>query len=429
MKKNILILFAIVQLGWVACGKTQPVKPTPKGETLSLNLDTTNILIGVYWPPLLEFANDQQFKLLEDAQVDVLQYVIPYTQEQNLKLLDLSAKYHLTSIIADARVNGTNASIAAMVAAYKRHKGLAGYYIKDEPTIEQLDQMAGMYKALLAQDPVHIPHVNLNPVYATGMLAGRNYEKDYVEKWIALAGAKNLKSLSFDNYMFMDDGTLREAPYYQNLDIIRRLGLKYDIKTSAYLQSVGIPGAYRRPNEQELRFNMYSILAYGVKYPVWFTYTRPADNTAERFTPAILNTGGQVTDLYEPFKQLNREAKNLGRELVKLQATAVYHTGPAIPQGAEPLPGAYYLQPAPGSGSLLMARMQDPSEGNRQYAMIVNKSLTDVVTLTFNVHAPVTAIEEVSKLTGTRNALQIVNGKITVSFEPGEGRLLRFNAF
>lgn len=394
-----------------------------------LHLDTTNILIGVYWPPLLEFVSDQQFKLMEDAQVDVLQYVISYTQEQNLKILDLSAKHHLTSIIADARVNGTNASIAAMVAAYRNHTRLAGYYIKDEPTIEQLDQMAGIYKAILAQDAVHIPHVNLNPVYASAMLAGRNYEKDYVEKWIQLAGPTYLKSLSFDNYMFMDDGTLGEAPYYENLDIIRRLGLKYNIKTSAYLQSVGIPGAYRRPNEKEPRFNMYSILAYGVKYPVWFTYTRPADNAAERFTPAILNTGGQTTDLYEPFKQWNREAKALGKQLVKLQATAVYHTGTAIPQGAETLPGTYYLQPAPGSGNLLIAQMKDPSDGNRNYAMVVNKSLTDAVTITFNLRAPVTAIEEISKLAGTRNALQIVNGKITVSFEPGEGRLLRFNAF
>ncbi|SDC59397.1 hypothetical protein [Niabella drilacis] len=429
MKKNILIIFAVVQLGLVACGKSQPLKPKAPAENVSLNLDTTNILIGVYWPPLLEFVNDQQFKLLEDGHVDILQYVVPYTQEQNLKILDLSAKYHLSSIIADARVNGTNASIAAMVAAYKHHKGLAGYYIKDEPTIEQLEQMAGMYKALLAQDPAHIPHVNLNPVYATGMLAGRDYEKDYVEKWIQLAGAKNLKSLSFDNYLFMDDGTLREAPYYQNLDIIRRLGIKYNIKTSAYLQSVGIPGAYRRPNQNELRFNMYSILAYGVKYPVWFTYTRPADNTAERFTPAILNTGGQITDLYEPFKRLNKEAKTLGKQLVKLQATAVYHTGAVIPQGAETLPGAYYLQPAPGSGNLLIAQMQDPSEGNRSYAMVVNKSLADTVTVTFNVHAPVTAIEEVSKLTGTGNPLPVINGKIAVSFAPGEGRLFRFNGF
>jgi len=429
MKKHILIIFAVVQLGLVACGKSQPAAPASPQKTLSSNLDTTNILIGVYWPPLLEFANDQQFKLLQDGHVDVLQYVIPYTQEQNLKILDLSAKYHLTAIIADARVNGTKASVAAMVAAYKYHKGLAGYYIKDEPTIEQLEQMAGMYKALLEQDPVHIPHVNLNPVYATGMLAGRDYEKDYVEKWIQLAGAKELKSLSFDNYLFMDDGTLRAAPYYQNLDIIRRLGLQYHIKTSAYLQSVGIPGAYRRPNENELRFNMYSILAYGVKYPVWFTYTRPADNTAERFTAAILNTGGQTTDLYEPFKQLNKEAKTLGKQLVKLQATAVYHTGTAIPQGAAALPGTYYLQPVAASEDLLIAQMQDPSEGNRSYAMVVNKSLTDAVTITFNVHAPVTAIEEVSKLTGNGQTVPVVNGKITVSFEPGDGRLLRFNAF
>ncbi len=99
-------------------------------------------------------------------------------------------------------------------------------------------------------------------------------KKAYVERWIEGVGIENLKYLSFDNYPFLRKGKF-EKSYYNNLDIIRRAGLKYNVKTSSYLQSFGIVNTFRRPTEHEMRLNVYSNLAYGIKNPVWFCYATP----------------------------------------------------------------------------------------------------------------------------------------------------------
>jgi hypothetical protein len=293
-----------------------------------------------------------------------------------------------------------------------------------------LNWAARIHNKILSYDPVHIPHVNLLPSIASYFSSGINYEQDYMLRWINTVGSTNLKHISTNIYPFLENGTF-DNRYYPELDRLRRVALaNSNIKTSAYLQSIGIPGAYRRPNVNDLTYSVYSMLAYGIKYPVWFTYFTPPDNSAQTFTNAIISRTGDTTDLYKPFVKLNKEMKGLGKRLAKLAVYSVYHTGPNTPSGVETLPVDYFVQPVNGNNDLILTRAKNWYEGGgRNYTMIVNKSLTASKSITFNVAGWVTYMGEVSKTNGTESQIAIPGWQVTLNFAPGEGRLFCFNPY
>ncbi|MEC5144004.1 hypothetical protein [Chitinophaga sp. 212800010-3] len=405
------------------------VAGTNASQLSMLSLDTSNILIGVYWPPTWDYVNDLQFQRLGRTGVDMLQYVITYTESQNLTILGKCSSNNLRAIIFDGRVYGSDTDIAGMVNAYSANPGLGGYYIKDEPAPDTLNWAARIYNKILSYDAVHIPHVNLLPSISS-YFTSINYETDYMQKWINLVGSTNLKYLSTDIYPFMANGTF-DNRYYTELDRLRRVALaNSNIKTSAYLQSVGIAGVYRRPNANELTYNVYSMLAYGIKYPAWFTYFTPPNDPNETFTNAIITPTGDTTDLFNPFVKLNKEMKALGNRLAKLAVYDVYHTGPNTPTGVETLPSNYFIQPSNSTNDLILAQCKNWYEGTgRNYTMIVNKSLTQSKTITFNIAGWITYMGEISKTNGTESQVPTPNYQVTLTFAPGEGRLFCFNPY
>lgn len=380
-------------------------------------------VIGIFWPPVWKHTNDQQYARLHESGVDIIQNVSStdlYTAEKNLAMLDLAQKHQLKILVADPRVQKSDDSIVQMVNTYKHHPALAGYYIMDEPNTARLQWCADTYHTISKADPTKMAHVNLFPVYALGgPLNNINYEKEYVERWIEMVGPDKLEYLSFDHYPFSAKGTFRES-YYDNLDIIRRAGLKYNIKTSAYLQSMGIPGAFKRPDENELRYNVYSMLAYGIKYPVWFTYWTPTGQ-GEKFLPAIIDSNGNKTDLYLPFQQLNKEMKQLGKTLIHLDATEVYHTGLQLPKEASALPDTSPVKPT-GNENLIISFFEHHQNKNR-YVMIVNKSYQQSKKISFTLGSELKRITEISKSNRKNRKLSVSQQQFSESFMPGEGKL------
>lgn len=384
----------------------------------------SNIAIGIYIAPPFEFTNNVQYGAIAEANVDLIQDISGWiAPSDKLTMLDMADSHGLKMVVADNRVNGTNADISAMVNSYVNHPALAGYYVKDEPTVAQLQDAANRYQKLLTLDNNHDPHVNLFPSYATGALGSINYENDYVENWVQKVVAANLRYLAMDNYPFLSNGTFREVPYFHDLDVIRRVGLKYNIKTSGYLQSIGNATDLRRPNANELRYSAYSHLAYGIKKPVWFSYWTPTGGS-ETFTNGIIDAAGNKTDLYVPFKALNFEMKQLGKTLVKLNANAVYHTGTTIPTGTVRPPANFVWQSQNAAHNMIITQFTDAASG-KEYIMVVNKSFTSGNTFGFVTAAHVSNVKVVSKVTGLEEATSYsaVSHSFFDSFLPGEGKL------
>lgn len=423
--KLMIICFNMLVLSCIySCSKAQAEKTTIEPVKPPVVEIKDEMMIGIYVSPGIGYITDFHFKNIKDANVDLIQDIsLSYSQNDKLAMLNMAAAHQLKMFVADRRVDGTDAEMAAMVNAYKSHPATAGYYIKDEPREPDLQDAATRYKKLINLDPEKVPHVNLFPSYATGALANVEYETEYVEQWIQLVGAVNLKYLSFDNYPFMEDGSLREVPYYKDLEIIRRLGLKYKVSTSSYLQSIGSSIGLRRPNANELRYSAFTNLAYGIKLPVWFTYWTPIGST-EKFTNAIVDAQGNKTDLYEPFTSINMEMKQLGKTLIKLDAINVYHSGIAIPSGTKRTPSDFIWKAENEDDSMLITHFVNPAD-SRVYIMVVNKSLTANKTFAFKIGNAVRNVKGISKADGLEMMVdyKVSDHKLSDSFLPGEGKL------
>ena len=385
-------------------------------------------IVGIYIAPPLNHTTDSDYKAIHDANVDLIQDNSENLPDSDkIYMLKMAATHGLKMIVANYRMNGTYNDIVSMIDIFHQYPATVGYYVQDEPLPSELLSAANKYNEILSLDPSVWPHVNLFPNNATRELAGVNYIHDYVEKWINLVGAQNLKYLSIDNYPYVvhgkgdNGGMFRWNDYFQNLDVVRQLGLKYHIRTSAYLQSIGLKGRLRRPDTNELRFSAYSVLAYGITLPIWFTYWRPNYN----FTDAIVDTDGNKTDLYQPFKRINYEMRQLGRTLINLQAIDVYHTGQSIPDSTLRPPSGFVLNVADTiNDSTIITNFLDPVE-NRTYIMVVNKSLTESKLLIFKIANNVLNIKRISKQTGNPESTNYSSSTHTFSdtFLPGEGKL------
>lgn len=383
--------------------------------------------IGIFYGPMAAFANDEQFRWIKEANVDFIQFigdtVFNFNQDaakaaqRNLLILDLAARHGLRYFVRDPRVRGSEADIAAMVNTYKDHPGIAGYFIVDEPGKDDLDWPAHAYKTILKYDAVHIPSVNLFPnvVYP-------DYEEAYVERWIHKVGKENLKLLSFDHYPLKIDGSFGKA-YFKNLDVIRRVGLRYGVRTSCYPQSMGILNAYRRPDSNELRYSAYTALAYGIKNLVWFTYNTPVRQPVERFMNAVIDSMGNKTDLYAPFKNLNAELKQVGKTIGGLDAVAVYHSDTLDGTEGFTFPDHFFWTPADKNKPVIVTHFKSPRTG-QSFVMVVNKSLKSRETLSFTLSRNIKKLHYVSVQDGRQHRLRYKKGKgFTDVFLPGEGKL------
>ncbi len=145
------------------------------GLSISINFQakaqtkTDEFVIGIFWPPVWKFTNDEQYKILSESHVNCIQNVSSTdlnTPERNFKMLDLTRKYGMKMYVSDPRVTGSDKEIEEMVETYRHHPATAGYYIRDEPDSAMLDWAIKTYRKIASLDKDKIPHVNLFPDFA-----------------------------------------------------------------------------------------------------------------------------------------------------------------------------------------------------------------------------------------------------------------------
>jgi len=378
--------------------------------------------IGVFWVPPAAYTNETHYDYLKEGHINWIINVASTDLNSvavNKKMLDLAAERGMKAIVADSRFDkvyentATDAEIAAMVNDYKGHPGLGGYYVMDEPEFDNITYSGHAYQEFLKNDPDSIPYLNLLPY-----VWNKPQYEQYVDEIIA--ATPDLKYLTFDNYPFRTNGTSNFDildDYYTNLKIIREKGLENNLKTGAYIQAAGYFDM-RRPVGDELRYNVFTSLAYGMKALYWFPYWHPG----VPFQGAIINTDGQKTDLYEPFKNLNAEIEKWGPTLMKLNSVDVYHSG-VMAAGTTAVPTDFFWKPANSSDNVIISYFTDAN--GRKYIMAVNRDYTNTKTLSFHVNSNPSSIKEISKVTGLEESTNYnaSTGVISAGFAPGEGRL------
>ncbi|BBI31213.1 hypothetical protein [Cohnella abietis] len=248
----------------------------------------------------------------------------------------------------------------------------------------------------------------------------RSDYQDYLDEWVDAIGPTSLKNISNDFYPFSTKGVLTDG-YFLNLELLRDKGLKTNISTRGYLQSVGIDNYMTRPVENQMRWNVFTSLAYGLKGLSWFTWWTPTN--LPEFTDAIINRTGTKTDLYTPVQTLNAQIKNLGPTLMGLTSQEIFHSASSLKTGTRSVPTDFFWKPNSISDDVIISYFKDSS--NRKYIMAVNKSYTNSNTFTFIINPKPSTVTEVSKTTGLEinTNYNLSTGVISALFAPGEGKL------
>jgi len=111
------------------------------------------------------------------------------------------------------------------------------------------------------------------------------------------------------------------------------------------METKGCPAAtwspsMRVPTGDEVRYLIYTTLAYGAQGISYYVYCCPGH------TGAVAHADGTVTPLYDTLKTVNREFVSIAQQLQPLRSLGVYHAG-MFPPGTEPVPadGRFQLDP------------------------------------------------------------------------------------
>lgn len=387
---------------------------------VTVTVPSDDFIISAFWPPVSGYINSEQYDLLAGASINYLHNVEVSSFADRIPSLKLAAERGIKVGVSDSRFSNSaslsDEQIGSVVDEYRNVSGVGGYYICDEPS--NANQYARVYKCMLQHDYDSAPYLNFLPYFVYPSL--NNYV-DQLTDFTQLVGSDSLKYLMYDTYPFgKDAGTISDGLYI-NMDTVRKVGLKNNVKTATFIQSVGIPGNLRRTNENEIRYEVSCALAYGYKQISYFTWWTPT-HRSEVFTDAIISADGKPTDLYQPVCDINRQVKTLGPTLMKLDAKEVYHSGTTVNSGTKPVPDNFFFK-VKGTDDVILSYMRDRVTG-KNYVMAVNKSITDSKTLSFITDSRISSINEVDKTTGTENAVaKSRDGSYTLTFAAGEARL------
>ena len=222
------------------------------------------------------------------------------------------------------------AALSALVASVKTHPALYSYFITDEPDSSRFAGLGKLVAYLKQQDPAHLAYINLFPTYATNEQLGNTGDAVTAYKRHLHQFIETVKPslLSYDHYQFSVRGDMPD--YFLNLALVRRAAIDARIPFLNIVQACTWTPSMREPSEDEMRYLVYTTMAYGAQGISYYVYSHPGH------TPGIASLDGEPTRVYGWLQKLHPQFLAITAELEKLRSSGAYHAG-MLPPGAEPV--------------------------------------------------------------------------------------------
>lgn len=325
---------------------------------------------------------------------------------------------------------------------YIHHAAYGGNFAFDEPSYDELADIKLQVELYLAQleklGAKGEPMVNLYPAHVGATaLGGFSYE-EYVDYYF-----KNIAPMtgyvSYDFYPFKKDkytGSNLKTQYLFNLELMankckntRDADVPVELRT--FIQTVGdFTGLRPMTSIGDIRFQIYSALAFGSREIIYYTYAEVNDSGSSQDWALLNYMDGTYTWLYDCCKTVNNEVHAFEDVYLNFdwEGTLYYNSDPMVDnQNFANLTSASKSHPRiakfEGTQDTLMTFFKDKS-GNDAF-MIVNMTdpyfkLDDTVTVKFN---------DAKGLLMYRNGQAVVvplkaDGSYTFQLYPGEGRFV-----
>ncbi|MBM3880039.1 MAG: hypothetical protein FJ387_10020 [Verrucomicrobia bacterium] len=219
----------------------------------------------------------------------------------------------------------------ALIRRVSLHPALYAYFITDEPNATNFVALGRLVAHLRERDSAHLAYINLFPTYASNAQLGntgdtvtayRAHLRQYVD-------TVRPALISYDHYQFATRGD--NGQYFLNLALIRQAATEAKLPFLNIVQACTWTPSMRVPTPDELRYLVYTTLAYGAQGISYYVYS------CAGHTGGIALADGTPTPLYHALKTLNREFIALASQLQSLKFGAAYHAG-MLPPGAVALP-------------------------------------------------------------------------------------------
>ncbi len=336
--------------------------------------------------------------------------------------------------------------LEALVDKVKNHPALEAYFLTDEPGAGAFPGLGKLVGFLRERDPKHLAYINLFPTYANEQQLGVSAdaaERARVSYPTNFAGVdtndktvlryrEHLRQylqvvqpdlISYDHYHFLkpdqNGRPVDGKQYFLNLGLIRLAALEARRPFLNIIQADTIEKSWRLPNAREMRFLVYTTMAYGGRGISYFTYWGPAAYNG-------LYIDGKAAPLLEPVVALNKEINAFGPALLQLDSLAVYHTAP-LAYGTEGIPANAPIQiVSPGEFVLGLFGKSHQTTA----FMVVNRDYNRSAQATVKVGLPGGSLQELDRRSGNWTAFQALSGKrlAEISLAPGDGRLFRIQS-
>ena len=398
----------------------------------------TDFLITFWCPPP---ATDEQL-----AAVAAEGFNLTWTPAEGL---DVAARHGLRAMLTSDLLKpetlddaAKRTELDALIARVKNHPALEAYYLTDEPGAGAFPGLGKLVTYLREHDPIHLAYINLYPTYANEQQLGVSADAaerakvgqptdsgtSTTDAGTVVRYRKHLNQfietvqpdlISYDHYHFLKESDGREKDgreYFLNLGMIRSAGLSADRPFLNIIQADTISKNWRLPNAHELRWLVFTTMAYGGRGISYFTYWGPKEYNG-------LYQDGHPAPLIQDVTALNKEIGKFGPALLELNSVGVYHTAP-LPYGGEALPIDSPVQ-IEGEGEFvlgLFARAERPNA-----FMIVNRNYKLEKELTVKITLPGRQLQELNRQTGkwTRAERLGKDRRVKLKVAPGDGRLFR----
>lgn len=356
-----------------------------------------------------------------------------YTREE----LDVCRKYGIRGIlnlrfhVMKELTGNRKQELADKIRSLKDHPALYMYHHADEPNAPKFGPIAEAHEWIRSVDPTHPTWSNLLAIYSWNKQLGidEDVKDGYREHVRRYCDIYRPQFLSFGHYQFNVGYDMQK--WFSNLEIIRQSAVDRNVPYIAGVQActwkpgkLVSPDAPRIPGPAEMRYLVYTSLAYGAQGIYYYVYSFPGH------FGAIAELDGTTGDKYEELKTLNPAFVAIAKELRPLRFAGGFAQGELPPSVTPYCPQAILrLEPEFPSvkptgkqyvDTTLVTRFEAP--GKPTHLMVVNLDYCKDRTLA--VTAP-NALERFSVSDGKWLPLAEAGVRFDLALKGGEGVLLR----
>ncbi|MFW6164254.1 MAG: hypothetical protein ACODAJ_15910 [Planctomycetota bacterium] len=339
--------------------------------------------------------------------------------------LPLARRYGLKLAVAKigldpqtlAREDG-EALAAGHFRRFGDHPALWGYDLGEQLPENRIDDVAAVADWLRRRAPGRPFFVDLLGCDAWAGPALRT--ADYARYLDRALRAVAPPLLAFRHEPFPAEG---DSPFYfENLELARAAAAAHRVPFVQAIRCGQWPGL-RPLGEGELRWLVYTSLAYGARGVVWRGYWQARDGQGR----GIVGPDGRPTPCYDRVAALNRELAVLGPYLMELRSAAVYHAGEEVPAGARRL-APHGLIGGVKDGAFVIG-LFDSGEEDRRHVLVVNGDYRQAATAALTVNHACRAVAWLDPAANRWRNLPVeadpLQSRFDLPLPPGSGKLLR----